>query len=121
MSGFLSIRVTKEERRKLTALKVERDCKNMSEVVRLMCGFPRMAGGEPFEGSDDIDGVTGLARQVCALLDEVRTTNSYVYRLLKKEGIAPVKDRPLEHIIGEAEPIRENTARLPALPAGFLR
>jgi hypothetical protein len=123
MAGMVSVRVTREERKKLLALKVERGCANMSETIRLALGFPRTAGPEGFDGADDIEGVASLCKTVIAMIDRVEMTNEVVYTLAKQAGLKEIRHRPIVDLVRSHDGPHEFRGghQHPALPAGFVR
>jgi hypothetical protein len=125
MAGMISVRVTHAERKKLMELKAQRGCENMSQVIRLMLGFPRSVGDEILDGADDIDGVSSMIRVVLRLIDRVETSNATVYKLAKQSGLKEVRHRPLEVLatpVSADEPVPYRGGHEhPALPEGFQR
>jgi hypothetical protein len=125
MAGMLSVRVTNAERKKLMELKAQRGCNNLSEVIRLLCGFPRTATGEIIDGADDIDGVDKMIRVCLRLVDRVENQGLTLTEIAKQLNIKQVKHQPIEVL---AQPIAEqplyeyrNGHKDPALPEGFKR
>lgn len=129
MSGFISVRVTREERKKLIAFKVERDCRTLSQAVRLLCGFPRGVD-EGIDGADDFDSVAKLVHEVVLMIDRLDTNNKLLYKLSQEvaelQGKPHVrrKDIPVEDLVkpnGVPRDLAPDSRRHPALPAGFAR
>lgn len=122
MSGFISVRVTKEERKKLLELKVERGCTTLSQAVRLLCGFPRGVD-EGLSGADDIDSVGKLVREVVLMLDRLDTNNKLLYKMSQQLGVREVRHVPTEDLIKplDAPVVYRNGNQHPALPDGFKR
>jgi hypothetical protein len=87
MGGVISFRADAAERRKLRALMQERGCANMSQVVRLMLGFPRDDGHEPFEGSGDIDSVSTLTQAVMRSIDRQDDAHEILSRIARHLGV----------------------------------
>lgn len=123
MAGFISVRVTKEERQRLFEIKAERGCSTLSQAVRLLMGFTR-GSAEGMEGADDIDSVSTLVREVILLRDRVDTANKLTYAMSKQLGMPTIKDIPTEDlakplVVGPME--FRNGDKHPALPEGFSR
>src|SRR5665213_3351766 len=122
---MISVRVTYAERKKLMELKVQRGCQNMSQVIRMMLGFPRSAGDEPFEGADDIDGVSKLCTLVVRMVDRQDVANRLLARMAEKQGIKDVDHQKVAVLDAPLEPIEpfefRNGHQHPALPEGFKR
>jgi hypothetical protein len=138
MAGFVSVRLSKEERKKLLALKAERGCKSISQVVRLMLGFPR-GSDEGLEGADDIESVD----RMCELLiravdriDELTKVETKIARHLNvplelglREIMAAAKNgRPIHPPPDLETPMdpdvlmpTRNGHKHPEMPAGFSR
>lgn len=123
MAGVLSVRVTSAERKRLLQLKVERGCNNVSDLIRLMLGFPRSPGMEIIDGADDIDSVSALVKTVLILIDRVEMNNAVTYELAQQAGLRQVRHRPIEDLIAPRdEPVAtRNGSKHPALPEGFAR
>ena len=122
---MISVRVTYAERKKLMELKAQRGCQNMSQVIRLMLGFPRSVGNEPIEGADDIDGVAKLIAVNLRLIERVDVGNAALASIAKKMGVKELDHRPIALLetpidISERFPFR-NGHQHPALPEGFKR
>ena len=127
MGGILTVRLDASERKKLRALQQERGCKNLSQVVRLMCGFPRDDQHESFEGSDDVDSVTTLTKWVMRSIDRQDDARHILTRIARHlnvpmqtpggtfdaDDLPPIDPgRPFETRGGHQHPI---------LPSGFER
>ena len=123
MAGVLSVRVTSQERKRLLQLKTERGCNNVSDLIRLMLGFPRSPGMEILDGADDIDSVGSLVKVVLTMIDRVEMTNTVVYQLAQQAGLRQVRHRPVEDLVAPRdEPVpTRNGHHHPALPEGFAR
>lgn len=138
MSSFISVRVTKEERKRLMALKAERGCGSISQVVRLMLGFPR-GTDEGFEGADDIDSVGKLWEAMVRLIERVDDAHKLETKIARQVGVPMERYPPwmqTPHYVPSTEPVKEpetgpidlreprelrNGDRHPALPEGFER
>lgn len=138
MSGYVSVRLSKEERKKLLALKAERGAGSISQVVRLMLGFPR-GTDEGLEGADDIDSVSKLWEATIRLIDRVDEQHKVLTKIARQVGVplerqtlAVVRDDYVDPqtpvIVPDTGPIdlREprgtrNGDRHPDMPEGFLR
>lgn len=123
MAGFISVRVTKEERKQLLLIKAERHCTTLSQAVRLMMGFSR-GEAESVEGADDIDSVASLVKEVILLRDRVDTSNKLIYKMSQHLGMPKIKDIPTEDLIRPlvVAPMEfRNGDQHPALPDGFMR
>jgi hypothetical protein len=138
VAGFVSVRLTKEERRKLLALKQERGCKSISQVVRLMLGFPR-GTDEGLEGADDIDSVSKLWEAVIRLIDRHDEDHKLMIKIARQVGV-PLERPTLAAVRDDYEPpvrpvveaqtgpidLREPRGyrdgdKHPVLPSGFSR
>ena len=138
MAGFVSVRLTKDERRKLLALKTERGCKSISQVVRLMLGFPR-GTDEGLEGADDIDSVGKLWEAVIRLIDRMDDQHKLLVKIARHDGV-PLERRTLADFdpdyVPPARPVLEPESgpidlrepfphrdgdRHPVMPDGFQR
>jgi hypothetical protein len=128
VSGFLSVRLSKDERKKLLAIKAERGCATMSQAIRLLAGFPRGVD-EAIDGSEDIDGITTLIKEVILLRDRVDTSNKLIFvfdqemRKLLGERARLRRDIRVEDLDKPLEGPMEfrNGDKHPALPEGFQR
>lgn len=86
MSGFISVRLSKEERKRLLALKAERQCKSISQVVRLMLGFPR-GTDEGIEGADDIESVDQMCQLVVRMVDRIDEQGKLLTKIARQTGV----------------------------------
>ena len=125
MAGILSVRVSNAERKKLLELRAARGCKSVSDVIRLLCGFPRQPEHEGIEGADDIESVDALAHVVLRLVARIEDMSKVLHAIAMKEGIKHAGHQPVDHL---AVPIAEmplyeyrNGHKDPALPEGFHR
>lgn len=139
MSGMLSLRVSKQERRQLQQLKAERGHKTLSETMRTLMGFPATDGsGETLmAGSDDIDSVDRLCTLVVAMIDRLDDQNKTLTMIARHVGVprelsagavaASIANRtPLHPLPDLDKPLEQaNTPRNghkhPELPEGFSR
>jgi len=127
VSSRLSIRVTAAERRRLVELRQERGCRNISEVARLLMGFPRDDSlGEIFDGSDDIENVDKLCSEVLRMIARIDDAHQLLTRIARHLGL-PMRttggsfdDQPVVVDAGEAFPTRGGNHH-PVLPEGFVR
>lgn len=139
MAGVISVRFTNAERKKLMELKQQRGCSNMSQAIRLMCGFPRIGEGEGYDGADDIDSVGTLIKLNVQLIERIDDNHKLQVRIaralhietertntlshLRADYVAPVvpvKEPETGPIVVEPRPYR-NGDKHPALPEGFNR
>lgn len=126
MSGFISVRVTREERKKLLALKAERECRTLSQAVRLLCGFPR-GMDEAFDGSEDQNSVETLIRTVLRMIERLDTNNKLLFHLSDEVGQLAGKPRvrhkdlQINELVKPPDAPAEDHRRHPALPEGFAR
>ena len=136
--AYISVRLSKDERKKLLALKAERGCKSISQVVRLMLGFPR-GTDEGLEGADDIENV----ERMCELLvravdriDELTKVETKIARHLNvplevglREMMAAARNgkpiHPAPDLLTPMDPDIpkpfRNGDKHPELPVGFIR
>lgn len=128
--GMISVRINRAERKQLMEMKAARDCRSLSDVIRLMLGFPRATNAEsPLAGSDDIESVDRLCELVVRMIDRQDTGNKAMTRLLKYFGIQDSKDIPVAQLSaplstepdGPERAPRNGSAHHPALPDGFSR
>lgn len=138
MSGFISVRLSKEERKRLLALKAERNCKSISQVVRLMLGFPR-GTDEGLEGADDIDSVSKLWEATIRLIDRIDDQQKVLTKIARANGVPMERYAPHmsgDHYKPDETPLKEPETgpidlreprgyrdgdRHPAMPTGFER
>jgi hypothetical protein len=138
MAGFVSVRLSKEERKRLLALKAERGCKSISQVVRLMLGFPR-GTDEGLEGADDIDSVSKLWEAVIQLISREDDEIKVITKIARQVGV-PMDRYALniheDDYVPDPTPLRvpetgpidlrvpmehRNGDRHPVMPEGFSR
>lgn len=97
MSGpsgsVLSLRVTKDERAKLHAIKRERGCQNLSQTIRLLIGLPRSGPFEEIEGADDIESVSHLVKLVVLWSDRLDEQHQMLTKIARHLEI-PLQERP---------------------------
>lgn len=93
MAGVLSLRVSKEERAQLQRIKAERGCKNLSQAMRLLLGFPREGPGGELEGADDIENVSRLCGLVILLKDRLDEEHQLLTKIARHLEI-PMAERP---------------------------
>src|ERR1700690_118460 len=120
------------------ALKAERGCNSISQVVRLMLGFPR-GTDEGLEGADDIDSVSKLWEALIRSIDRQDDAHKLLTKIARQVGVPVERYAPNQHWKGyvpSKEPVKEpetgpidlrepreyrNGDRHPALPEGFSR
>lgn len=100
MSGFVSVRLSKEERKRLLSLKTERGCKSISQVVRLMLGFPR-GTDEGLEGADDIESIDQMCQLVVRMVDRMDEEHKLLTEVARKVGV-PIKGKQTINELREA-------------------
>ena len=136
--AYISVRLSKDERKKLLALKAERGCKSISQVVRLMLGFPR-GTDEGLEGADDIENVERMCELLVRAVDRIDELTKVETKIARHLNVplevglremmaaarngkpihpAPDLTVPLEP---EAQFPHRNGDKHPALPSGFAR
>jgi hypothetical protein len=121
--AMLSLRVTRAERKRLLELKQERECRNLSEVLRLLLGFPRYAlEDDGLEGWDDVESVDRLCHLVLSLRDRQDQHTRILNRIARHLGVPYEKSElaVLQAPLGELVR-RENGVKHPPLPEGFSR
>lgn len=97
MSGpggsVLSLRVTRDERTRLHAIKRDRGCANLAQTMRLLMGLPRSGPFEELDGSDDVDSVVALTKVVVMLKDRVDQQHQMLTKIARHLEI-PMSERP---------------------------
>jgi hypothetical protein len=96
VAGFVSVRLSKEERRKLLALKTERGCKSISQVVRLMLGFPR-GTDEGLEGADDIESIDQMCQLVVRMVDRMDEEHKLLIKVARQVGV-PMERKTIDEL-----------------------
>lgn len=124
--GMIALRLSHAERVKLQEIRVQRDCRTISDAVRLMLGFPRVAGADGMEGADDIQSVDRLCQLVVKMIDRMDVVIKTQTKIARKLGIADSKDVPTSELsqpvdVDQRFPARNGSKHRPALPDGFER